>query len=171
MTLLTLSYISLCITAASGLLLFFGYTFRARRHLLSMYPLLAVRIHVVLVLITAVLLSIFFVEKVKQSHPFTQYQMIFFTASFALFVATLITGLYFHFRFDSKKIRIQGNFLVLHWILAVLTFIFLTSSIIIYHASENSFSKYYSKLINQSFPPIIFLHKEMRELYLKEQRK
>lgn len=170
MSILTLSFLSLGLTALTGLLLFFGYTFRTRNHLMSMYPLVGVRLHIVSVLITAVLLTMAFWAKLSAtSQPAERFSLFLFGSSYALFIVTLLLGLFFYFRFDFKRLRLRSHFLVLHWVLASLTFIFLLSSLAIYAGNVGSSATARPSRGPLAPPPVLHLHKEMRDLYLQAQ--
>lgn len=167
---LTIAYFSLCVTALSGMVLFFGYTFRARRaHLQTVYPLVAVRLHIVLVAVNFVLLSIAFraTTITYGMSPFHHFSYFLFACAYALFFITFLSGLYFHIRFDLRKMNLQSAFLVSHWVLAVFTFILLTSSVALYQINFFANAGLHSHTEYRWLSPVQVLHREMRDRYVQ----
>ncbi|MCY0874812.1 MAG: hypothetical protein OWT28_00795 [Firmicutes bacterium] len=170
MSLLAWSYGALGITALTGLGLFLMYTFRARTHLKPIYPLIGVRVHLVFVAITAVLLTLVMKQKLTVAATGeAHYPQILLISSYVMFWVTLILGLYFYFRFDVKRIRLRSQFLVTHWVLAALSFIFLTSSFALYSSAITQSDTHVTSDRQMPVRGVVELHREMREIYLKDQ--
>lgn len=134
MDVLLLAYSLLCITAISGMWLFFGYTFREQSSGAPVYPLWLVRGHIVLVAITFVAMTWALVLSLSGAKTgfgdFTDH--FFFVGSYVWYVATFAYGLVYHVRYDLSNAARRVRFLVSHWGLAALTFIFLTSTFALY---------------------------------------
>lgn len=162
---LSLAYLSLCVTALTGMILFFGFTFR--RHLTQApdYPLLLVRGHIVFVAITFILFTWALIVALSQRGAFLahSFESALFTFSYLFYLGTFVYGLMYHLRFNLRIAEHRARFLVSHWVLAIFTFILLSSSFAIYHAPQSAMEIQKGAL---QTAPVKMLHHNMREKFL-----
>ena len=113
------------ITSLFGLYLFSGYTFRIKVY----YPLVLVACHITAAAVTTILFAILIVKMFTTTAHINVFSIIFACISFALVALTLLSGLYFFFRYDFKRRRTKWGIIMTHLAMAGLSFIFAISSI------------------------------------------
>lgn len=157
----TIAYVSLCIAAVTGMILFFGFTFRARQTgQPPTYPIALIVTHVVFVAATFLLLTVFLIQHVHD--PRDGFPYAFFVIAYALYLSTFVYGSVYALRFDRRNRDRRVHYLVSHWILAMFCFILLTSSFALYEVPARI-----AQTTLSSPPQVLMLHRMMRNAYAK----
>jgi len=123
------AFVGLCVGSILGAVLFIGYTFRKRIH----YPMVWVVAHISTISVTLILFTIAFVAKSNLVlHDGYDAKFIFFSTSYAVFLATFITGISFFFRYDFRRRHISLRLLSVHLVMSAFTFFGFAATLALY---------------------------------------
>lgn len=152
MSLLDWSYIALLVSSLMGAVLFVGYTFRVK----LAYPILVVSLHLIAIIATFILFTIFMVQTFFTKIPAFSFGFILVT--YGIFVLTFLIGLFFFVRYDLRRKILHLPLLSTHLVMAVLTFTSFTS-LMAFSIGEQIHLPNKSIAVGAASPDWYFFHK------------